>query len=191
MLLTQRAADLRAHSGQVAFPGGKIDPGETPAAKPRCARRRRRSGSKRASSSRSAGSTPISPAPAIASRRWWRWSIRRSSLTLNPDEVDEAFETPLAFLMDAANHQLDRARMAGRKSGVSTPCRTKGAISGARPPACLRNLYERLFSLMSARDPRAARAVPPALCGLCHLSCPARALSARDRALDARARLRC
>ena len=32
MLLTQRASHLRAHSGQVAFPGGKIDPGETPLA---------------------------------------------------------------------------------------------------------------------------------------------------------------
>ena len=30
VLLTLRAADLRAHSGQVAFPGGKIDAGETP-----------------------------------------------------------------------------------------------------------------------------------------------------------------
>src|SRR6185437_7080002 len=30
VLLTLRAPDLRAHSGQVAFPGGKLDPGETP-----------------------------------------------------------------------------------------------------------------------------------------------------------------
>jgi len=30
VLLTLRASDLRAHSGQVAFTGGKIDAGETP-----------------------------------------------------------------------------------------------------------------------------------------------------------------
>ncbi len=30
VLLTLRASDLRAHSGQIAFPGGKIDPGEAP-----------------------------------------------------------------------------------------------------------------------------------------------------------------
>ncbi|MCB1546034.1 MAG: NUDIX domain-containing protein, partial [Rhodoblastus sp.] len=28
VLLTERATHLRSHSGQVAFPGGKIDPGE-------------------------------------------------------------------------------------------------------------------------------------------------------------------
>jgi len=32
VLLTLRASHLRAHSGQVAFPGGKVDPGETPLA---------------------------------------------------------------------------------------------------------------------------------------------------------------
>ena len=31
VLLTRRADHLGTHSGQVAFPGGKIDPGETPA----------------------------------------------------------------------------------------------------------------------------------------------------------------
>ena len=30
LLLTQRASHLREHSGQIAFPGGKIDPGESP-----------------------------------------------------------------------------------------------------------------------------------------------------------------
>ena len=29
VLLTERRADLRLHAGQVAFPGGRIDPGET------------------------------------------------------------------------------------------------------------------------------------------------------------------
>ncbi|MEM1042559.1 MAG: CoA pyrophosphatase [Bacteroidota bacterium] len=31
LVLTQRNADLRAHSGQISFPGGSIEPGETPA----------------------------------------------------------------------------------------------------------------------------------------------------------------
>ena len=30
LLLTERAHDMRSHPGQVSFPGGSIDPGETP-----------------------------------------------------------------------------------------------------------------------------------------------------------------
>ena len=30
LVLTQRHADLKDHSGQIAFPGGRIEPGETP-----------------------------------------------------------------------------------------------------------------------------------------------------------------
>jgi 8-oxo-dGTP pyrophosphatase MutT (NUDIX family) len=32
LLLTERAHDMRSHPGQVSFPGGSIDPGETPRA---------------------------------------------------------------------------------------------------------------------------------------------------------------
>lgn len=31
VLLTRRSQDLRAHKGEVAFPGGRVDPGESPA----------------------------------------------------------------------------------------------------------------------------------------------------------------
>ena len=31
VLMIQRPTNMRAHPGQAAFPGGKIDPGETPA----------------------------------------------------------------------------------------------------------------------------------------------------------------
>ena len=32
MVLTRRAAHLRTHTGEVSFPGGRLDPGETPEA---------------------------------------------------------------------------------------------------------------------------------------------------------------
>ena len=60
VLLTQRTPDLTNHAGQVAFPGGKIDPGGCEARLPRrCVRPRKRSGLRRPWSSRSAISTSI------------------------------------------------------------------------------------------------------------------------------------
>jgi len=41
VLLTRRSDTLRSHTGQIAFPGGRCDPGETPWI-PACARRTRR-----------------------------------------------------------------------------------------------------------------------------------------------------
>ena len=36
------------------------------------------------------------------------------ALSINRREVDEAFETPFAFLMDAANHRVDEREWQGR-----------------------------------------------------------------------------
>ena len=47
VLLTQRTADLSSHSGQIAFPGGRIDPRTRVRSPPRCAKPRRRSASTR------------------------------------------------------------------------------------------------------------------------------------------------
>ena len=42
-VFTRRRDDLRRHAGEISFPGGRRDDGEAPAARPRCARPRRRS----------------------------------------------------------------------------------------------------------------------------------------------------
>jgi hypothetical protein len=71
VLFTLRASDLRAHSGQVAFPGGKIDAGEAPHdAALREAQEKKSDWRLGSSTSRSAGSIPFSPGPDFASRLW-------------------------------------------------------------------------------------------------------------------------
>jgi 8-oxo-dGTP pyrophosphatase MutT (NUDIX family) len=49
---------------------------------------------------------------------------------INPEEVDEAFEVPFAFLMDTANHALHHKEFEG-KSTVSMRCPMAAGIFGA------------------------------------------------------------
>ena len=144
VLLTLRASHLRSHSGQVAFPGGKIDAGETPA---ETALREARE--------------EIGLAPSLVEPLGWldpyftSTGFRVAPLvalidpafapTPNPDEVAEAFETPFAFLMNAANHRLEERQWRGRTRKFYAMPYGERYIWGATA-GILRNLYERLFT---------------------------------------------
>jgi 8-oxo-dGTP pyrophosphatase MutT (NUDIX family) len=104
VLLTQRAAHLSDHPGQIAFPGGKIDGAETPLdaalreAHEEVGLERR-------------FIEPLGYLDVYVTSRNFRIvpTLARVTpgfeLTLNPHEVDSAFEVPLAFLMNPAHHQ--------------------------------------------------------------------------------------
>lgn len=104
VLLTQRAAHLSDHPGQIAFPGGKIDPGETP-----LQAALREAHEEVGLESRFVD--PIGYLDVYVTSRNYRIvpTLARVTpgfkLTLNAHEVDDAFEVPLAFLMDPKNHQ--------------------------------------------------------------------------------------
>ena len=115
VLLTRRADTLSSHTGQVAFPGGRIDPGETVVQAalreaqeevgldPRFARP-----VGLGDPHETGTGYRITPVVAFVSPGF--------ELSASVDEVAEIFEPPFAFLMDDANFQESERAM---PSGVS------------------------------------------------------------------------
>lgn len=104
LLLTRRTDHLTKHAGQIAFPGGRLDPGEGPV---EAALREafEEIGLPEAAcaplglSSAYETITGYAVTPVVARVR------PPFDLRLNPDEVADAFEAPWAFFMDEANHE--------------------------------------------------------------------------------------
>ena len=104
LILTRRADTLARHSGQVALPGGRTEPGETPwAAAVREAEEEigleRRYVRPVALGDLYRTFTGFEITPVVA------FVTPGFTLTPSAAEVAEVFETPFAFLMDPANHE--------------------------------------------------------------------------------------
>ena len=106
VLMTRRSDSLASHTGQIAFPGGRLDPGEDAA---------------QAAVREAWEEVALDPAavevlgtgdgyetvtgfmvtPVVG------WLTEPPLVTPSPDEVAEVFEAPWDFLMDPVNHRRD------------------------------------------------------------------------------------
>lgn len=112
VLLTQRTDHLSSHSGQIAFPGGKIDQGETPvdAALREAQEEVGLTGAEvlgAFGTYYSGSGYAITPVVAVLSEE--------PQLVCSEDEVADAFWVPLAFLMDQRHHEVESLSFKGKE----------------------------------------------------------------------------
>lgn len=105
VLLTKRTAHLRDHAGQISFPGGRVEAGDADAVATALREAEEEVGLTRQHVEvigtlpeyRTVTRFAVTPVVALVQPSF--------QLTIDTNEVAEAFEVPLSFLMTPANHQ--------------------------------------------------------------------------------------
>lgn len=149
VLLTRRTPHLKAHAGQIAFPGGRVEPDDLDPVHTALREAAEEVGLPR-EDVEVIGELPtyttitgfvVTPVVGLVSPEL--------QLRPDPNEVEEAFEVPLSFLMNPAHHQrrgFDGG--GGRHQFFAMPWTSPVAAGAAREyfiwgatAAMLRNLY--------------------------------------------------
>lgn len=144
VVLTLRTGHLNSHAGQVAFPGGKIDPDDPGPVEAALREAEEEIGLEPA---RVAPLGRLAPyltgsgyrvVPVVATIR------DGAAYRINPDEVEAVFEVPLAFLMDPANHQKQSREWQGRRRYFYAMPYGERYIWGVTA-GIIRSLYDTVF----------------------------------------------
>lgn len=144
VLFTQRTAHLHDHAGQISFPGGRVDEGDSDEYHTALRETEEEIGLERSAVELigklptyvTASSYVVTPVVGLVRPHF--------TLRLDTFEVEHAFEVPLAFLMDPANHERRRVDVGGAtRTFYAMPYTTtrRHFIWGATA-AMLRNFYQ-------------------------------------------------
>ena len=144
LLLTQRPTTMPTHPGQIAFPGGKMEKSDADHAAAALREAEEEIGLERRfieplgflDMYRTGTGFNVAPLVAIVQPGF--------TLRLDAREVDEAFEVPLRFLLDVANHQKLSRPWRGRDRHYYAMPFGERYIWGATA-GMIKNLHQRLF----------------------------------------------
>lgn len=144
VLLTRRARTMRAHAGQIAFPGGRADAADDGPATTALREAQEEIGLMAddvsilgfLDSYLTGTGYIVSPVVGVVGSGF----VARPE----PGEVAEIFDVPLDFLMNPANHQTHRRDIGGRSRTFVAMSFGDRYIWGATA-GMLKNLYERVY----------------------------------------------
>jgi 8-oxo-dGTP pyrophosphatase MutT (NUDIX family) len=143
VIFTRRTTHLKAHSGQVSFPGGRAEPQDPT---PEFTALRETQEEIGLAVERV---EVLARMPDYHTRTGFRVTpvvgLVTPPLALHPDprEVEEVFEVPLAFLLDPGNHRTETRELQGRTVGYYVMRYGAHTIWGATA-GMLMNLYRHL-----------------------------------------------
>lgn len=144
VILTRRADTLRSHTGQVAFPGGRTDPGELPW---HTALREAEEeiGLNPGLVSVAGLSTPYQTGTGYLVTPVIGFVEPTLTLTANPHEVAVIFETPFGFLMNPVNYEEREGKTPAGDSRRFYAMTWEDQYIWGATAGMLRALYDRLY----------------------------------------------
>jgi len=144
VILTRRSDNLRSHTGQVALPGGRRDPGES-AWQTALREAHEEIGLEPAFVDLAGLATPYETGSGYLITPVVGFVREGFSITPNPQEVADVFETPFGFLMNPANYEEKELEVADGERRMFYAARHEDQYIWGATAGMLRALYHRLY----------------------------------------------